>query len=243
MEDREQKTWQNINELLSKAAGDLNILEEEIDVEVQRQYMALLKHLLHKNPEYQELAQQALERKDLLLDASTSEREKKRLLVLLATIDDISIYRTIEAFSKQDTPLKKWATVALQQSRMLIQSTLMDESAIFVSTGLGGQGSQLRYFSVFMANDDTTLQPFQYEIVQKEMEVMITKSGGSIEHAENHEKYITFTLLLPINANLKTLFEGIIDECNTYGNFLQKNMIITNVKKLSPEEIEALLRR
>ena len=35
-------------------------------------------------------------------------------------VDDVSIYRSIESFQKQDTPIKPWATIALQQSRIVI---------------------------------------------------------------------------------------------------------------------------
>lgn len=178
---------------------------------------------------------------DQLYEDSTSEDQKKKLLAVLATINDIAIYRKIEAFQKEDTPLKKWATVALQQSRMLIQSYLLDESTVFVSTGLGGHGTLLRYFCVYIANDGITMQPFQWDIVKKETELEITKAKGEIESSEHFEQYITFTLLLPIDAELKNIFEAIINECNTYGNFLKENMIITNVKKLGIEEIEDIV--
>ena len=124
---------------------------------------------------------------------------------------------------------------------MLIQSNLLDESTVFVSTGLGGHGTLLRYFCVYIANEGVTLQPFQWDIVKKETELVVTKNQGEIEQFEQFEKYITFTLLLPIEANLKEIFNSIIDECNTYGNFLSENIIITNVKKLSIKEIDDFL--
>lgn len=79
-------------------------------------------------------------------------------------------------------------------------------------------------------------------IVKKETELVVTKSQGEIEQFEHFEKYVTFILLLPIEANLKEIFNSIIDECNTYGNFLSENIIITNVKKLSIEEIDDFLK-
>ena len=125
---------------------------------------------------------------------------------------------------------------------MLIQSNLLDESTVFVSTGLGGHDTLLRYFCVYIANEGVTLQPFQWDIVKKETELVVTKSQGEIEQFEQFEKYVTFILLLPIEANLKEIFNSIIDECNMYGNFLSENIIITNVKKLSIEEIDDFLK-
>lgn len=174
-----------------------------------------------------------------LFDEAIDEEKKKVLLVTLSMVNDISIYRTIEAFQKQDTPLKPWATIALQQSRMLIQSNLLDESTVFVSTGLGGHGTQLRYFCVYIANNGDHVTILSMGYCQKRNRTGNYKEQRGNRTIRHFEKYITFTLLLPIEANLKDIFNSIIDECNTYGNFLQEN-IITNVKKLSTEEIDAV---
>ena len=240
IENQDEQKWKSVNQLLSRAGSRLNILEEEIDVEVQHQYMDLLEHLI-KGGDFKALREDAIVHVQDLFDEAVDAEKKKTLLILLSMVDDISIYRSIESFQKQDTPIKPWATIALQQSRMLIQSNLLDESTVFVSTGLGGHDTLLRYFCVYVANEGVTLQPFQWDIAQKETELVISKSQGEIEQIEQFEKYITFTLLLPLEANLKEIFNSIIDECNTYGNFLSENIIITNVKKLSTKEIEDFL--
>ena len=94
---------------------------------------------------------------------------------------------------------------------------------------------------MYIANEGITLQPFQWDIVKKETELVIVKNQGEIEQSDHYDKYITFTLLLPFEANLKDIFYSIIEECNTYGNFLRENMIITNVKKLSIDEIDEFI--
>ena len=240
IENQDEQKWKSVNQLLSRAGSHLNILEEEIDVEVQHQYMNLLEHLI-KSGDFKTLREDAIIHAQDLFDEAVDDERKKTLLILLSMVDDVSIYRSIESFQKQDTPIKPWATIALQQSRMLIQSNLLDESTVFVSTGLGGHDTLLRYFCVYIANEGVTLQPFQWDIVKKETELVVTKSQGEIEQFEHFEKYVTFILLLPIEANLKEIFNSIIDECNTYGNFLSENIIITNVKKLSTKEIEDFL--
>jgi hypothetical protein len=240
--EHEEKNWKSINDLLSDSGRTLNVLEEEIDINVQRQYMALSKRLGNESTDYETLVQQARDDMNKLFDETVDDHAKQQLLVLLATIDDVAVYRAIESFAKQDTSLKMWATVALQQSRMLIQSMLMDEATVFVSTGLGGHGGSLRYFCVFIANAPEAPQPYQYDIIRKETEDALASHAGSIEEFELHGRYVTLTALLPLHANLKDIFKGIIVECNNYGHFLHEHMIITNVKKLSIEEIETFLR-
>lgn len=241
IENKDEKKWGNVNDFLSKNASQLNIMEEEIDVEVQHQFMTLLEFLIKDKTKFKILTEEAPLLIDELYNDSVSEDKKRKILAVLATMNDVAIYRKIEAFQKEDTPLKKWATVALQQSRMLIQSALLDESTVFVSTGLGGHGTLLRYFCVYIANEGVVMQPFQWDIAQKETELEVSKAKGEIESFEHFEQYIMFTLLLPIDAELKDIFQTIINECNTYGDFLKENIIITNVKKLTPEEIDSIV--
>ena len=224
-----------------KAGKTINVLEEEIDLNVQRQYIALSKRFL-KGKDHDALLQQARENIDRLLDPAASDLEKKKLLIALAKIDEVAIYRAIENFARQKGRLQKWATVALQESRMLVQSTLMGEESIFVSTGLGGRGSCLRYFCVFIVNPGVELQEYQRDILREEINLAVSRANGQVENVEYHDRLVTLTVLLPIHASLKEIFNGIIDECNIYGNFLHEQMIITNMKKLTNEDIDRFMQ-
>lgn len=165
------------------------------------------------------------------------------MLIVLATVDDVTVYRTIENFSKQNTPLQKWAIIALQQSRMLLQSNLLDDPGIFISTGLGGHGLLLRYFCVFFYRTPGDLQTFQQNILTTETETAIKTAQGSIEHVEFKNDFATMLLLLPGYKQICNLYsQELLTSVINMANFLHENMIITNVKKLSEEEIYQLLR-
>ncbi len=243
MDKKIEKNWQTIPAFLSCAGNNLNILEKEVDLSLQKEYFEIICELSSKPQKYKQLCSQYLEEINNLFDESIDNEVKKRMLVVLARIDDISVYRAIESLSKTDSPLKKWAVIALQQSRMLIQSTLMDTPGIFVSTGLGGQNGMLRYFCVFLYRNPGTLLEFQHQIICNEITVALKPYKGILEQIDFFEDYCTLHLLFPLNADLKSIFEKTIDECNLYGNFLQRNMIITNVKKLSEEEIKSILQK
>ena len=103
---KQGKKIEDIDQLLAMAGSNLSILEEEVDIKVQKEYFEMVNLLSKRTENYQKTSKQYPE-------------IKKKMLVVLATLDDVSVYRAIENFSKQDTPLKKWAIIALQQSRML----------------------------------------------------------------------------------------------------------------------------
>lgn len=241
MSPKSEKKIDDINQLMAMAGTNLNILEEEVDMKVQKQYFDT-QSMLSKDPkDYQETCKQYIENINDLFDEAIDEELKKRMLVILATIDDVVIYRAIENFSKQSTPLQKWAVIALQQSRMLIQSTLLDDPGVFISTGLGGQGSLLRYFCVFVNREVGELEEFQRNIIKNEATTAIAALKGSVEQIDFFDAYTTMLVLLPLDTDLQPLFTSIIDECNLYGNFLHENMVITNVKKLLNSEIRTIL--
>jgi hypothetical protein len=37
-------------------------------------------------------------------------------------------------------------------------------------------------------------------------------------------------VLLPVTSDIKQVFSNVVEECNQYGDFLEEDMIITNVK-------------
>ena len=60
-------------------------------------------------------------------------------------------YRAIESFLEiAEEILHDWAVLALNESRMLLESKFLDESQVFISTGLGGKEEKFRYFVVLM---------------------------------------------------------------------------------------------
>lgn len=224
------------------AGSNLNILEEEVDIQVQKEYFYLVSHLSRHPETYRQLQKEYLERINDLFDPEIDSETKKKMLVVLATLDDVAVYRTIENFSRQESPLQKWGIIALQQSRMLLQSNLSDNPGVFISTGLGGQDSLLRYFCVFFNQQNKDLPAFQQNTLKNELETAVHTAQGKVENIEFKPDYTTALVLLPLKTELQPLFTGLIDECNQYGNFLHENMIITNVKKLTEEEIHQMLR-
>ena len=55
--------------------------------------------------------------------------------------------------------------------------------------------------------------------------------------------YVELVFLIPVRADIKLALDKVINECNQYGDFLSQVFTITNVKELSAEEVEEIIKK
>lgn len=227
-----------IQEMLAKKPNQFAIVEEQIDVEVQLEYFKLSQEL--KSDE----ASVSVEDKALLSDPAVSLDEKKRFLASLASSEDVASFRCIEEYAKDPAPeLKDWSALALRESKLMLESSLLDERQILISTGLGGKGKSLRYFVVLINNEKLQFTETQKKLVATELEFSLKKNDGELETIQFEKYYGILTLLLPLSSSLRSVLESAVNECNQYGDFLMTNFLVTNVKTLSVAEIDDFLEK
>ncbi|MFT3739148.1 MAG: hypothetical protein QM786_10360 [Breznakibacter sp.] len=222
-----------LKKMFEEDPDNINILEEVIDVDLQLKYFkASVKAKKELNTE------EVMANKDSLFSAETAKKEKRKLLAQLASINQVEAYRIIERYvGEADPTIKKWAILALQESRMLIHASLLDTAPVFISTGLGGKGKKLRYFAVFLSNSGEPFSNLQQSIIQGELEFVATKSASEIEKIEFHPNYCTVMILIPLKQSIKDTFGEVVTNCNEFGGFLHHSFMVTNVKKLSEADI------
>lgn len=238
MTNDKEGVYDELSSYFEDKPDHFNIFEEEIDINVQKEYYEYLEQLAEELKEETDLPLNA----ELLFSEEASLEEKKRMLVLLSNVNEVDAYRTIEQYVKEgDKELRPWAVIAMQQSRMLLESTLLDEKSVFISTGLGGKGDKLRYFCVLFGNNLRSFSDSQRKILKNEIEFAFKEAESELENIDYTDSVVCFKALIPIEADLRELFDGIINEANNYGNFLNQNMIVTNVKSLTIEEIKTIL--
>jgi len=238
MSQKQENIYRQIQEAINNLPDNFSILEEQIDVELQIEYFNFVKDIKNEfTPEY------ILAHQQDLFDENIPVEEKKNLLVLLASVNKVEAYRTIEKYAKSPDPaLKGWSVLALQESRMLLQSTLLDEQQVFISTGLGGQGQNLRYFAILRSrNYDIEFTKTQKRLIKSELSFSIKKYNGTAEEIKFEDGFVKVLFLIPLKSDIQAMFRSFIDECNQYGNFLDEDVIITNVKKLKTKEIRDFL--
>ncbi len=236
----EKQFYQNIQKVLDDLPDNFSILEEQIDIEVQLKYFELAKDVRSRN-----LATECFENREQLYSPDVSAERKREILLSIATIDDVKAFRAIEKFvGLAEGEIKQWAVLAFQESRMLIQSSLLDEQLVFISTGLGGKGQKLRYYVVFInKNRGKILNATQQKLLKDEVVFELNQNDGEFESMDFSEGFSTVLVMLPLQSDLKMIFRNIIDECNQYGDFLDDDMIVTNVKVMSRNEILEMLKQ
>ncbi len=237
MEEHEN-IYDKIKELLGSLPSQLKVLEEKIDIELQLEFFEHSRRI-RDSFKFDSVVNYS---KRLFLPEVTIE-EKKNVLAGIATVPVVESYRAIEKFLRE-TPgiLRNWAILALQENRMLLESTLLDESHVFISTGLGGKGNKLRYFIVLFGKGNKDFTELQKKIIRTEFEICLGHHNSELEEL-NFSGYLANLLaMIPMTEIIKQLFTEAIEECNQYGDFLLSNFIITNVKELSFDEIREYVK-
>ncbi|MGC8824355.1 MAG: hypothetical protein ACP5PZ_07130 [Bacteroidales bacterium] len=232
-----EEIFENFQQFLESFQGDINILEGIVDVDVQMEYFEESKRLKDHAPleDWESHAQQ-------LYDPNVEIKDKKALIVRLASLEDVKAYRFLEKYYEQaDEGLKDWTRLAIQESRLLLQSKLLDQPQLLISTGLGGKEGKLRYFIVLFHRSYKEYTPFQEKIIRDELTYIFKNQDIIIEQINFAGNYVTLVALFPLFASVTEILEKALQEINQYGNFMHEKCIITNVRILSAGDISNII--
>ncbi len=187
--------------------------------------------------------EQVLSRKDKLFDKDLSLDERKKLLIQLASVDDIQAYKTLEEFSKSALAqeVSDFVKIALQESRTLLQSSLLGEPSILITSGLGGKDDKLRYFAILYANEKKDFTSTQTQIIEKETKFIAEENDCEIEKIDFHGYFVILLLFIPYSMAPSDFLDNLIENINYLGNFISTDYILRNDKTLSAEESKNLI--
>ena len=102
-------------------------------------------------------------------------------------------------------------------------------------------GQSLRYFIVVTTNDRLPFNEVQQHIVESEFAYGLKAEGGELEEALFNQYTVAITCLIPFRIHLQNCIDVIVQKCNELGNFVNESYVVTNVKKMTFEEIESAL--
>jgi len=232
---------ENLRKFLNDTHGKLRILEHQIPLEKQMEYFFYTSSMLNLLPEdaMMDLEQFAT----VLLNPTSSLADKQKILSALAISKEARAYRILQEYLQApDSELTDWAQLALMESHAMLESEFTNEKQVFIATGLGGKGKMLRYYVLLLSSSGNQFLDYQLQVIEKELTYALKQNEGEIEEFTIKENYIELSILLPIQTNIGRLIENVVSECNQYGHFIAKTFTITNVKKLTENEIAKIIK-
>ncbi len=231
--------FDKIQKIYQKNPNRLNIIEEQIDLDIQMNYFKRSGMLKKQVVTLDEV----LAKVPVLYDPDARLEEKRDILILLASFEDIETFRFLEKYKNEAVgEIKLWASMAYRESKLLLESSLLeDDERILISTGLGGKGTKLRYFICFVHKNEEFFTETQERIIRNELESSMERHDAELESFSVENHLVKMFLLVPINEQVKDIVNDIIDACEELGDFLDNHIIITNVRAFSNDEISQIV--
>jgi len=238
--ENDKDVFNDLQQTLQSIKGNLHVLEASVPNERQMEYFRYSEKVREHS------RNQTVEKQiDVLNSDQSSVEEMKYAMAFLAISGDVKAYRTLENYSKELTNrlLNDWVKMSLLQARITLDSELSDEKQVFISTGLGGEGSKLRFCALFKSEGLRPFLDYQRSLIEKEIPFYIQRYHGEVESIQIENNYFTVVFLIELHVDLRTMLLNALAECNEYGNFIQTSFVVTNVKKFTLEDIERELQK
>ncbi|MDO4691759.1 MAG: hypothetical protein Q4A64_02680 [Porphyromonadaceae bacterium] len=180
---------------------------------------------------------------EVLLMDPPGEVLLRRVFGSLACTESISALRAIELVLPELTGTKReWALLAELQLRIGIVGDLLGERQVAMTSGLGGSGTLIRINGIMLSQDFAPWLPYQRELMTEELRRCCSEEGGSLEEEIWGDCFYIFVVLLPYTCDIMPLIRGYIKQCNEYGQFIQKDCMVTNLQKFTALDAQRLVQ-
>lgn len=239
--DKFDETLDQLRDSSGGMKPNLHILNEVIPIEEQMKYFQYSKHI------QSDKENNRFDKSFLIAKLFTPEidiEDRRYYLSILAGLIDITAYRAIETYhsSPLEPELAQWAAMALIESKVLLDAELSGEKQFYVSTGLGGKGDMLRFFSVIASSDRSKFTDFQLETLKRELNFAFEKNNIIIEEWTPNNNYVKMLFLCDLDHDARSVIETAIKEANELGNYIDTRFIMTNIKQIDDVGIEKMLK-
>ena len=186
-----------------------------------------------------------LNKSDLLFKSEITIEDKRKLLHILAHLGTIESYKVLEKYCKNpDKELKEWASLALQECRMFLESDLMDDDeGVFISGGLGGKNNKMRLYNLIFTLNDKTFTNTQKKIIKQEYKIICKNKHTDLEKIDFENNYASIMILLPFDVALAEIMDEGINKCNELGEFLFDGYYATNQDIPGKKEILEIIEK
>lgn len=218
-------TTEEIRQFLESIPDTFRIMETGVDIETQKEYLDYSESLGRG-----ELTEEGTSQLATILSLpEATVTSKKKGLTLLAHLGTISAYRHIEKYYQNPDPeIKSWAALALEECRMFLESTLLDESVGLIVSGLGGTADKMRFYFMVLPTIGTRFTPEQYAVIEIQLRSVASELNCIAENFYPSDTSVGFTALVPHNLAVGTFIEAGMHKCNELGELVFEHYYVTN---------------
>lgn len=178
---------------------------------------------------------------DTLRDSELDDDARRKMLCRLSQSTDPKAYNLLKEYSA-DAPehLRDWASLATRLCGMSLEASILDVNNVYVTTGLGGKGRSLRYSMVLKANNQESFSEQQQTSIKNAFEYRLGKiKEAELEKVTFRGPLASLLVLLPLEHDMAELAKEVVTDCNIYGDFIDDNLFITNLKEIDLDALDS----
>jgi hypothetical protein len=239
---QQEEVFKRFQESLACAEGHLHLVDGTIPTETQ---MAYFQATQRERMTRRRLGQGGVSDDDVeeafqgLRNEVNELEQKKHSVVLMAVSGTVKALRRLEACAGEaQGELAEWLRLAISEVSVRLQTELLGEPHMLIASGLGGKDGMMRFFTLFGSNGNVPFEDYQRRLIEKEFAYILTEEKCEIELLKVEECHVELLFLVPVAAAFFAILSRLIGECNEYGNFLSPKPFVTNIKRMTSEEIE-----
>ncbi len=234
MNDKRNELQDLLLKLSGKKIENFQVISEPIDMNIQLAYLEFkTKDKLKYVPEFKPIYLDELKKSFISL------QDWSKNMCILGSSGDVEILRLLESIYDSFVEDKKqWCYLAIKDIQMTLESELLETSSVYISTGLGGKGSKIRYFAAMIVKDKSLFSNSDFRsLIKGEIDMFFMQKYHELELVNVTDKYITIKFLKEILEDVQGFIKQLVEKLKEYGDLFEDSILITNVKELPENEI------
>ncbi|MDR0414825.1 MAG: hypothetical protein LBH84_05350 [Prevotellaceae bacterium] len=217
----------------------VKVINLQLDMQTQIEYFNLLSEIFQGHNS-EALASVSREK---AFDPSVPLDYRKRMLAWLSSSEEVDVLRELERYEK-DCPedVKGFVSMCVYQCRTNIESSLLGEHHAVVASGMGGEDDKIRYFAALATLSGKAWSNTEQHLLREELMLASKAQNAVVELLEFSGKYAKILLLAPITLSPVVVIRSAKDASNELGVFISPQEVVTNIARLSDEELDKILK-
>ncbi|MDR1021763.1 MAG: hypothetical protein LBL94_00565 [Prevotellaceae bacterium] len=218
----------------------VKVINLQVDMKIQMEYFELLSEVFQgRNAEAL-----AVIPKENAFNLNLPLDYRKRMLAWLSSSEEVDMLRELEQYEKNcPDDVKGFVSMCVYQCRTNLESALLGEHHAVVASGMGGEGNKVRYFAALITLSGEAWNTTEQHLLREELKLASKALDAVVEQLEFSGKYAKMLILAPITLSPVAVIHSAKDASNALGDFISPQEVVTNVARLSDEELDGILKK